>query len=364
MAHHGVGPPQGLGGAFDVTGCQAGAHVGRGPDLRTSVQGQTLDVEVVGPTGSVEGRDVPGGLGPEPEVGAHHHHGGVQPVDQHPVDELLRAPGRDLPGERDHEHVVDAGLREQHATAVDIGQRERRVLGTQHRHRVRVEGHRDQAQPVAVGELACPADHVAVPEVDAVEVADDDHGATEIGRHVVKGTPDTHAEKTTGGCPGRRPRPPGRSRRPVRRARGTPRRERTAPPGRRVRGRSAACGRPGRLRRAPRRGQAGEAGPGRLCDRHERERRLEVVEGVRGVEVEGPDGRTPERGQVASGAEPLTEVPGDRADVGAAGALDGDAHVGSHDVAHLDRGHTSRAAASARPARPHGRGRRHACRRP
>ena len=74
---------------------------------------------------------------------------------------------------------------------------DRRVLGPQHRHRVRVEGHRDQRQPAFVGDLAGPIDDPLVAAVDAVEVADDDDGAAEVGRHRVEGSPDLHDEQPT-----------------------------------------------------------------------------------------------------------------------------------------------------------------------
>ena len=118
-------------------------------------------------------------------------------------------PRGDLARERDHEHVVDAGLGEQQAATVDVGQGERGVLGPEHRHRVRVEGGRDDAEPVAVGQLAGPLHDVAVAEVHAVEVADDDDRATEVGGHVVQGTPDTHEPRLAraGAGSDRRPSP-------------------------------------------------------------------------------------------------------------------------------------------------------------
>ena len=48
-------------------------------------------------------------------------------------------------------------------------------------------------EPALVGDLARPAQHVAVPEVDAVEVADGHDRAAQVGRHVVEGAPDLHA---------------------------------------------------------------------------------------------------------------------------------------------------------------------------
>ena len=66
------------------------------------------------------------------------------------------------------------------------------MVGAQHRHRVRVEGHRDHAEAVLVGDLAGGAHDVLVTEVDTVEVADDHHGATQVGRDLVEGMPHAH----------------------------------------------------------------------------------------------------------------------------------------------------------------------------
>ena len=67
------------------------------------------------------------------------------------------------------------------------------LLGPQDRHRVRVERHgHDRVDAEARGAGPCLAEHVGVPEVHAVEVADAHHGAAEVGRHVVDVSPDLH----------------------------------------------------------------------------------------------------------------------------------------------------------------------------
>ena len=141
----------------------------------------------------LERGDVAGGLAAEAEVGADDDGGGVHGVDQHPLGELLGGPRRHVAVEGQGQHVVGAGLGEQLRPALDGGQLGRGVLGPQHRHRRRVEGHRHQRQPARVGELARPRQHPAVPEVDAVEVADHHGGRPEIGRHVGERAPDLHA---------------------------------------------------------------------------------------------------------------------------------------------------------------------------
>ena len=71
----------------------------------------------------------------------------------------------------------------------------------------------------------------------------------------------------------------------------------------------------------------GEGGPGRLGDRQHREVLGQRVQGTSDGQVEGPDGGTPQRGEVPADAEPGAHVAGDGADVGAAGAAHRDVDV-------------------------------------
>ena len=50
-------------------------------------------------------------------------------------------------------------------------------------------------QSALVGDLPRPGQHPAVPEVDAVEVADRHDGAAQVGRHLGERTPDLHGRK-------------------------------------------------------------------------------------------------------------------------------------------------------------------------
>ena len=107
--------------------------------------------------------------------------------------------------------------------------------------------------------------------------------------------------------------------RAARRARGTRRRARTPRAGRRRGARGRARGRRARRRPAPRRGRRdGKRRAGGVGDRQHREVVGQLLEGAGDGEVEGPDGRTPQRGQVAAHAERGADVAGDGADVGAA----------------------------------------------
>ena len=67
------------------------------------------------------------------------------------------------------------------------------MLRTQDRHRVRVEGDRDDlVGPEVPGDRAGAMDHRLVPEMDAVEVADGHDRASEVGRKLAEGSPCLH----------------------------------------------------------------------------------------------------------------------------------------------------------------------------
>ena len=140
------------------------------------------------------------------------------------------------------------------SSVVSIGGR---VLGPEHRHRVRVEGDRHDRQRRARGrDLAGPADDVLVPEVHAVEVADRRRRVRpEVGGHLVERAPDLHGGlllRSGRRRPGMLPRRLRRRRRrraaPVaalaRRARGTSPSGREAPPPGRPRPTAGASLRP------------------------------------------------------------------------------------------------------------------------
>ena len=188
--------------------------------------------------------------------------------------------------------------------------------------------------PSRVGELAGAADDVAVAEVDPVEVADDHDRATEVGRARRQGNARfARREHLLAGSAVRRRRPSSAgqtktataraSARPARRAPGTRRPGRTAPP-------VPACPRSsGELaaeaaRRRPARSSSSTTGKLRRAaslDRAAAANSRSSWSSVRArSSVVGPDGRTPQRGQVppVPSRAPRSRAMG--ADVGAAGA--------------------------------------------
>ena len=118
-------------------------------------------------------RDVTRGPEPESEVLPHHDPCRVQ-WPNHRVDKLRWAPARDLSGEVDDDDVVDAGIAEQLLAPLQGGEQQRHLIGPDHRHRVRPEGHRDES---ATG-FGClgSTQELDMSAMDSIEVADHDDG--------------------------------------------------------------------------------------------------------------------------------------------------------------------------------------------
>ncbi len=110
-----------------------------------------------------------------------------QRADQHLVDERLGALVGPAAVERHHDELLDAERLDQLRLAIQGGQQPRRVVGQDDGTRVRIEGQHG----VVAG------DHLAVPEVDAVEGAD---GHATGARHDVGELDHLHADRkpTTG----------------------------------------------------------------------------------------------------------------------------------------------------------------------
>ena len=96
--------------AGDVTGGQALADVGRAPHLRSAVErARPRSRSRAPPRPRRSVATSPAALAPKRKLAPTTTARGVQRVDEDPVDELLRRPGRDLAVEGDHQDRVDAG---------------------------------------------------------------------------------------------------------------------------------------------------------------------------------------------------------------------------------------------------------------
>ena len=138
------------------------ADVRRGDDL-------AVDLDEVDHAGlerllGAQQRDVALGAVAEAEVLPHAHPLGAEPPDQHVVDEVLRRAARERAVERDHDELAHAQPGDQVGLRVQRRDQLRRRVGRHDRARVRLE------RQHGVG----AADHLAVAQVHAVELADRD----------------------------------------------------------------------------------------------------------------------------------------------------------------------------------------------
>ena len=94
-------------------------------------------------------------------------------------DEILGAGRGELGAELEHQHRVRAGVGEQLLALVEGGQAERRNLGLEEAHRVRVEGGDDHRPPLVKCARDGAADHRLVAEMESVEIAECDDAPLE-----------------------------------------------------------------------------------------------------------------------------------------------------------------------------------------
>jgi len=107
---------------------------------------------------------IPGGAMAEAKVLTDRDVGRAQTIDEHLIDELLRALLGEAPIERDHDQLLDAQPRDQLLLDLEAREQLGSRLRADHLQRMGLEGqHRVAA-----------ADHFAVAEVDSVELSDGD----------------------------------------------------------------------------------------------------------------------------------------------------------------------------------------------
>ena len=134
----------------------------------------------------------------EAEVLPHRHVRCPQLLDEHLIDELLRALRREPLVERDHHQLADTELLDLGDLGIEAHQQLRRRLGPDHGERMRVEREH--------GVVA--RDHLAMAEMDAVELAHRQAAGLGLG---VGEHRDLHGCKPNDGVacgPGRQPRSP------------------------------------------------------------------------------------------------------------------------------------------------------------
>ena len=115
----------------------------------------------------------------EGEIASRHHAKGAKPLDQDLGNEILGAGARQLLVEVENQHRGRAGREVQLLPLLERGQAERRHIGAEESHRMRIEGGDNRWATLfmrPVDGLACDR---LMPLVESIEIAERDHRAAQ-----------------------------------------------------------------------------------------------------------------------------------------------------------------------------------------
>lgn len=132
------------------------------------------------------------GLVAEGEVLPHDHGGGVQPVDEDLVHELVRRQPGQLRRERQHGEHVHAQLLDQLSLAPQRGQLGGVGAWSQYLGGMRIESQHNAGQPAIAGGLHRFVDQSLVPAMHPVEDTDRDDAPAPAARQIRQTTPTLH----------------------------------------------------------------------------------------------------------------------------------------------------------------------------
>ena len=175
-------------------------HGGRPAECRVTGVGQQVvgdDLHSPGVAERPHGVAGAGGEVPEGEVVADDHGAGVEGVDDDAPEVLLRGPAGELTVEVDDEHRVDAVARGGDRPLFQRRQGRRDGVGPEEDGGVRVEGDHHRGHTEIARPLHRRGDELLVTPVNAVEDADGDDRARQIGRHLFQSVPDIHGHQNT-----------------------------------------------------------------------------------------------------------------------------------------------------------------------
>ena len=115
---------------------------------------------------------------------AHDHMARAEPLRHHLGGEVLSAQGGKLAVKGDDESLVEAESLKQLELQRQRRQAEEGGLGREELSRMRLEHHRTGAAPFALGDCDRLAQNLLMAAMHAIEIADGEHRALELGRHV------------------------------------------------------------------------------------------------------------------------------------------------------------------------------------
>ncbi len=127
--------------------------------------------------GKVTGRA--GTIETEMEVEADRDPSDGEALDQNLRDEILRGKLRQSCVEAQHDRAVEASAAEKAQLRLLVREPEQRFVRTEESARMRLEGERRGGAPKDLRARASRSDHRAMPAMDAIEIPDGDHRATQ-----------------------------------------------------------------------------------------------------------------------------------------------------------------------------------------
>ena len=183
-AAHEPGPAEQRGGARDVATPERLAHQRRGDRLLPDGEGRHHDHgHALGRAMGLQhfGRTRPALA--EMEVVAADEARGAEPAEQQVVDEIARVDGGDVAVEGQHEGMAQSDARQQLGLDRGRGQPEHRLLGPEDAARMRLEGQGRRIAAEPGGKRKRLPRQFGMAAMDAVEIADRDHGAAQGRGH-------------------------------------------------------------------------------------------------------------------------------------------------------------------------------------
>ena len=171
-----------------IAGLQRLANAAGGDDLAIEHDGadRARGQAQLGPSG-LEQFDAAAPALAEGEVLTGHHARRTQPFDQQLGHEILGRGRCQFGVEGEDQHGIRPGRREQFLPLVQLGQAERRGIGLEEAHRVRIEGRDDRRAALGLGPGNRLARHGLVAQVEAIEIAQRDNRTAQGIGHGVSG---------------------------------------------------------------------------------------------------------------------------------------------------------------------------------
>ena len=193
-AAHRIRTAQQVARPAEIARGQRRAHAARAhADVVDAHRRHQLELESPGLGRCAQQRDAARAAAPEAKILAHHHRRGAEALRQQ-LDELLPGELPQLLVEAQHAHVVQVRTLEHAPALAKIREPRRRILRHEVLARQRLEGQHHRRPRQLLRDAAGARDQRAVPEVNAIEAADRDGGATMLVLEPLQAADEFHGD--------------------------------------------------------------------------------------------------------------------------------------------------------------------------